>query len=85
MGLPLAVLVFTLWWLAINPNEKLPEPAQKGKSSAKKKRLEQKAPEAMQGALNAEVSRMIAAGIIAGLLPLAHAHSFVVVMGMGPA
>src|SRR6185503_14608066 len=83
MGLPLAVLVFTLWWLAINPNEKLPEPAQKGKSSAKKKRLEQKAPEAMQGALNAEVSRMIAAGIIAGLLPLAHAHSFVVVMGMG--
>ena len=27
--------------------------------------------------------RMLAAGVVAGLLPLVHAHSFIVVMGVG--
>jgi hypothetical protein len=51
LGLPLAILVFTLWWEAIRENSnKVPS------------------------------RQMLAAGIIAGLLPLIHSHSFIVVM-----
>lgn len=73
MGLPLAVIVFTQWWLAAD----VEEPNKSKKASAKKSVVDQSSPS--QGS----VRRMIAAGCIAGLLPLAHAHSFVVVMAMG--
>jgi len=60
-GLPLAVTVFTLWWVA--------------------RSREQMASEASPSKAN--VRRMIGAGAITGLLPLVHAHSFVVVIVVG--
>jgi hypothetical protein len=75
MGLPLAVIVFTQWWLA---TEKEVIPVDRGKS----KRNVWKEPE-VASLFPISLKRMIAAGVAAGLLPLVHAHSFVVVMGMG--
>ncbi len=82
LGLPLAVIVFTLWWLATSRQEtNAPEPAVKRKE---KKRRTQKAGEGTARALHITATqRMIAAGVIAGLLPLVHAHSFVAIMGVG--
>jgi hypothetical protein len=59
-GVPLALLVFSQWWLAVSSSEAdVPFQA------------------------NTRVRRMMAAGFFAGLLPLVHAHSFIVVMGVG--
>jgi hypothetical protein len=55
LGLPLAVVVFHQWWLAL---------ADSGEDR------------------RAARARMIAAGGTAGLLPLVHAHSFAVVLGV---
>lgn len=75
MGLPLAVLAFTQWWLATEKDTPKPE-------RAKKKANVWKEPETETSRFPISQRRMIAAGIAAGLLPLVHAHSFVVVMGM---
>ena len=71
MGLPLATIAFTQWWIATDKARKTdnvktarPQPAPAGT----------RFPPATR--------RMIAAGVAAGLLPLVHAHSFVVVMAM---
>jgi len=71
MGLPLATIAFTQWWIATDKARKTgnvktarPQPAHPGT----------RFPPATR--------RMIAAGVAAGLLPLVHAHSFVVVMAM---
>jgi cytochrome b len=95
LGLPLAVIVFTQWWLA---EERLGERGKreegKGKRLNTKKRREKTEAAARVHAqtpfpllpffpLTPSAKRMIAAGIIAGLLPLVHAHSFVVVMVVG--
>jgi hypothetical protein len=111
LGLPLAVMVFTQWWLATDEgadrtkreaeNERKGE-GEKGSSSAAKKReslrenKNKKTRKKKARSGNLPVSRalsplldvrpwhrMAAAGIIAGLLPLVHAHSFVVVMMVG--
>ena len=74
LGLPLAVIAFTQWWLA---TEKVEPKAEK----TKHKRKAPKEPE--PGRFPLSQRRMIAAGVAAGLLPLVHAHSFIVVMGMG--
>ncbi len=74
MGLPLAVIVFTQWWLATE--RETPD-----KTTAKDKRKPRE--ELVQTRVPLSQRRMIAAGFAAGLLPLVHAHSFVVVMGMG--
>ena len=74
MGLPLAVIVFTQWWLATE--KEAPQP-----KSTKSKRTV--SPEPVPTRFPTSQRRMIAAGVAAGLLPLVHAHSFVVVMGMG--
>ena len=58
LGMPLAMLVFTLWWQTLSAEEDQ-EDEQAGHV------------------------RMIAAGVIAGMLPLVHAHSFAVVLGAG--
>ena len=58
MGIPLALVVFCQWWLAVNP------------------------PEDQNQTQTPPGRRMIATGFFAGLLPLVHAHSFLVVMGM---
>ena len=85
MGLPLAVIVFTQWWLAENPQ---PSGETEGKKtdlrrSRKAKVHAQEVQSEPSFLSNVAVRRMIGAGVVAGLLPLAHAHSFVVVMAMG--
>ena len=81
MGLPLATIAFTYWWIA-GDKKRTPEAAETGKktrASEKQKSIWQQ-----QEATRVVMARrgMIAAGVAAGLLPLVHAHSFVVVMGM---
>ena len=80
MGLPLAIIVFTQWWLAADN-----EVPRQEVSTSKRPNRKTKGQAVTARALtvqNAPMRRMIAAGIIAGLIPLAHAHTFVVVMGM---
>src|SRR5438105_7181584 len=78
LGIPLAVIVFTEWWDAMRDRESVP-PASAGGS---KRRLN---PPANTGGTDRALPlrRMIAAGFIAGLLPLVHAHSFIATMGVG--
>lgn len=71
MGLPLATIAFTQWWLATQKTRE----AGAGKKSHSTYRP-------TQTLFPIATRRMIAAGVAAGLLPLVHAHSFVVVMGM---
>jgi hypothetical protein len=60
-GLPLALLVFTLWRAAFDRGQ---------------------AAKAQNGGVSA-TRRMVAAGVITGLLPLVHMHSYAVVMAIG--
>jgi hypothetical protein len=87
LGLPLAVIVFTQWWLAAEGSgEKEGEvKGQKGRHGAvaKQKRKSVVSSTDTGLPLSLSVRRMIGAGVAAGLLPLVHAHSFVVVMAMG--
>ena len=77
MGLPLAVMVFTQWWLSVDDD--LPEQAV---APVKRSERKTKTEDVKPPPKNSAMRRMIAAGVIAGFLPLAHAHTFVVVMGM---
>src|SRR5215212_3635 len=79
MGLPLAVIAFTQWWIATDKTrpQQTPETTKKTRAAAKQKSAPQP-----QSRLSLNTRRMIAAGVAAGLLPLVHAHSFVVVMAM---
>lgn len=109
LGLPLAVIVFTQWWLSAEKSGQETkgeqaearlkgEQGKRGKGKGKK----QKKPKLAElnqvplasyqrssisllpvSPLPPFVRRMIAAGVVAGLLPLVHAHSFVVVMAVG--
>ncbi len=92
LGLPLAVIVFTQWWLATGETTDAETQgrgdAGKGdepEKSAKKSKKRAKDPRVSESPRLrvSSVHRMIAAGVIAGLLPLVHAHSFVVVMVIG--
>ena len=91
LGLPLAVIVFTQWWVSQNIEEKGKKEGKSKKAKGKKAKLKEegiKAPSTSSPLppsffLLPSVRRMIAAGFVAGLLPLVHAHSFVVVMAMG--
>jgi hypothetical protein len=98
MGLPLAVIVFTQWWLAGKKEQErvIEEGGKRGavgktarergqKKKQKKTRMSEKelarTPNIHLSSLS--IRRMAAAGVAAGMLPLVHAHSFVVVMTMG--
>lgn len=95
LGLPLAVIVFTQWWLAEVKSEEQEDKSENKTEHAAGKKTRQKksiiaAPKIVGPGsppspfsflrFPADVKRMIAAGVIAGLLPLVHAHSFVVVI-----
>ncbi|HEX7720982.1 MAG TPA: hypothetical protein VF397_02415 [Pyrinomonadaceae bacterium] len=86
LGIPLAVIVFTQWWDAMRDTETHGHGEAETKS---RKSAERKATKATPN-LRVSVSPslrvspgMIAAGFIAGLLPLVHAHSFIATMGVG--
>ncbi len=108
LGLPLAVIVFTHWWLATE-GERQPGDreisANQDDGKAKKLTKTQKknaghgkgglpAPKRRQSLDSSHTPapfllqirpwhKMAAAGVVAGLLPLVHAHSFIAVMGVG--
>ncbi|HWT00970.1 MAG TPA: hypothetical protein VN256_12050 [Pyrinomonadaceae bacterium] len=92
LGFPLALIVFTVWWTSTRRDEE-------GKSEGNSKKVKGKRKEkAVAGSrppssssslfpssflLLPSVRRMAAAGAVAGLLLLVHAHSFVAVMVVG--
>jgi hypothetical protein len=82
LGLALAIVVFTIWWTSLEDSEEGKRQKAKGKRKAKAR-----APSASLSpftfSLLPSTKRMAMAGVIAGLLPLVHAHSFVVVMVVG--
>lgn len=92
LGIPLAVIVFTQWWISLE-NAKGKSKKEKGKKKKPQDRERNtrlsaeselsSSPFPFSFFLSPSAKRMIAAGAVAGLLPLVHAHSFVVVMGMG--
>jgi len=95
-GLPLAITIFCQWWLSISQQENTRESAAtagtatapdpqhtapgrpKKLSKAKRKAAASLPPEPASLYLR----RMLAAGICAGVLPLIHAHTFLVAMGV---
>ena len=95
LGMPLAVMVMTQWWTAQSKEQRAKgkEPGAKSKRRSAKGKAISKEPEpdtspfALRPLLFAPGSsparRMLAAGFIAGLLPLVHAHSFIAIMGVG--
>ena len=101
LGLPLAVIVFTQWWLATaeKTEGETAGHGDTGKGAGKKLwgarnlktrheasdlRVSVSSRHRVSASLfTSTTNRMIAAGVIAGLLPLVHAHSFVVVMAVG--
>ena len=98
LGIPLAVIVFTQWWTASQGDTEVKSKKVKGKKEDRRdKRLERGTsvsgkiePTAGNSSLFTfsflllpSAKRMLAAGVVAGLLPLVHAHSFMVVMGVG--
>jgi len=73
LGIPLAVIVIQLWWTSLNKQSEPPASA-----GGSKKRGN---PPANAGGSDfSSARRMLAAGIIAGLLPLIHAHSFLTLL-----
>ncbi len=86
LGIPLAAIVFTQWWAAARDDETggKGEPEKKSpKKGSKSAKLEANLPVAPSPRLRVS-RRMLAAGAVAGLLPLIHAHSFIAVMMVGP-
>src|SRR5438132_4298361 len=86
LGIPLAVIVFTQWWVSSRDaatrghGDTGKEPNKVSKKTMRSAREEREANLRGTGSPRLRVSsRMLAAGAIAGLLPLVHAHSFIVV------
>ena len=88
MGLPLATIAFTQWWIANDKTSRgfTPTNADQKSTTKKKSRVVERQKtvwyEDSETRFSLNTRRMIAAGVGAGLLPLVHAHSFVVVMAM---
>jgi hypothetical protein len=92
LGIPLAAIVFTQWWAASQGDAEVKSKKVKGKRAerqVKKASLWTEPSERPASIfpfsflLLPSSRRMLAAGAVAGLLPLVHAHSFIVVMGVG--
>lgn len=88
LGIPLAAIVFTLWWGAAQGDAPVKVKQEKGKKEARREKRLGPAASVDESFSFFSVSllrlpssrRMIAAGVVAGLLPLVHAHSFIAVM-----
>ena len=112
LGVPLALIVWTLWWKAHDEGKRSKGKRQKervgagGGVKAKARKRREGAPVRLPRGGGGDRRRrqtsqrrprstfafcllpfafrqMLAAGVVAGLLPLVHAHSFVVMMWMG--
>jgi hypothetical protein len=105
LGLPLALIIITQWWMATGGQEdgekangeggkedektaaRQAKPGKKEKRAATATTIAPPLPALnlfpLPFVLSLSMRRMIGAGVIAGLLPLVHAHSFVVLMLMG--
>jgi hypothetical protein len=98
LGIPLAVIVFTQWWSASQGDAEGKRKKEKGKKETRRDKSFEHAASTIgrTGSTTTNSSllpfsflllpsakRMLAAGVVAGLLPLVHAHSFIVVMGVG--
>jgi hypothetical protein len=96
-GMPLAITILCQWWLALSQQEDAPpsnEPTatstleQRNAVSAKVSKSRSKRSRKAATAVlqpdppNFYLRRMMAAGLCAGLLPLIHAHTFLVVMAV---
>src|ERR1051325_1296117 len=83
MGLPLATIAFTQWWIANDKTSRgfTPINADQKPSVKKKSRTSDRQKSAWYENADTRFSlttrRMIAAGVAAGLLPIVHAHRFV--------
>ncbi len=87
LGLALAVIVFTQWWLASEPESDNQQETDLGQDSSKQSKRAKKSKSipvvTSQNLRGSSIRRMLAAGFVAGLVPLVHAHTFVVLMTMG--
>ncbi|MBV9958399.1 MAG: hypothetical protein JO360_08260 [Acidobacteria bacterium] len=87
-GLPIAITIFTQWWLALNPEKvKVEEARKKERAKAPANPWNEEPPRSFLYLFPARpfstaARRMIAAGVMAGMLLLVHAHTFIMVMGM---
>ncbi|HEU5236695.1 MAG TPA: hypothetical protein VFU37_06110 [Pyrinomonadaceae bacterium] len=89
LGMPLAVMAVTQWWAAMSreveeERVKTKDQRPKGKNRISKSRdsASTTADRLPLGLRSLPSRRMFAAGFIAGLLPLVHAHSFIAIMGV---
>ena len=90
LGIPLAVIVIQLWWTSLQSSEEGKRQKEKGKKGqARTANSDDSAGQSADSKdglfpfsffLLPSSRRMLAAGIIAGLLPLIHAHSFLTLM-----
>ena len=92
LGFPLALIVFTVWWMLCDAETSdhgdtaTGDVVEKNRRLGKKKGRQNVAPPSASVITRQRIpamQRMALAGAIAGLLPLVHAHSFVVVMMTG--
>jgi len=92
LGIPLAVIVFTLWWVSLRSSEEGKRQKVKGKKETRSNKILPTVESEGEGDsarsnffpfsffLFPSTRRMLAAGFITGLLPLIHAHSFISIM-----
>lgn len=93
LGIPLAVIVFTQWWASLRSSEEVKSKKVKGKKEERKTPASKNDRVESQGEgsslfsfsffLLPSAKSLLGAGVVAGLLPLVHAHSFIAVMGVG--
>jgi hypothetical protein len=99
LGIPLAVIVFTQWRTSLRSSDEEKSKKVKGKKEERREsklKAPQTAERPRTDFDDRSSSlfpfyflllpssrRMLAAGVVAGLLPLVHAHSFIAVMGVG--
>ena len=82
-GLPIAVGIFCLWWKQISGDQVPIPPIQAATRGDKASAAAAQRKTEIHSAAGAGFKPMLAAGLCAGLLPLVHAHTFLVVMGVG--
>jgi hypothetical protein len=87
LGLPLFLIIWGLWWKVINQPtteiDLLDSDQKRRISTAQIKEDSKPVPRIVTSTQAIAIRHMIAAGIIAGMMPLTHAHSFALLMAMG--